>query len=84
MDEESESFVAGENVAFANVDYYWKLITHDPVDIKFVDCAVAANADYIVTNDKRFDILHTIAFPKVNTLTLQQFMELLQQTSSTT
>ena len=79
-DEELESFVAYDNVEFITVDFFWNLITHDPDDNKFVDCAVASNADYIVTNDKHFDVLHTITFPKVNTLTLQQFIELLTET----
>lgn len=33
------------------------LITNDPDDNKFVDCAFAANADFIVTNDSDFNIL---------------------------
>ena len=44
----------------------------------FVDCAIAANADFLVTNDTHFNILKTIAFPKVNTISLQEFIPLLQ------
>jgi predicted nucleic acid-binding protein len=29
--------------------FEWNLVENDPDDNKFVDCAVAANADYIVT-----------------------------------
>jgi putative PIN family toxin of toxin-antitoxin system len=32
--------------------YFWRLITKDPDDNKFVDCYVAANADFLVTDDK--------------------------------
>src|SRR4030042_5237354 len=39
--------------------YRWNLINIDPDDNKFVDCAVSGNADYLVTNDKHFDILKT-------------------------
>ena len=38
----------------------WLLIVQDPDDDKFVDCAVAGQADYIVTNDGHFNILKTI------------------------
>ena len=37
--------------------FHFGLITADPDDNKFVDCAVAADAEYIVTNDKHFSIL---------------------------
>ncbi len=33
-------------------------------DNKFVDCAVAANASFIVSHDKDFNILKEIDFPK--------------------
>jgi putative PIN family toxin of toxin-antitoxin system len=57
--------------------YKWQLILHDHDDDKFVDCAIAANADYIITNDKHFQILKGIEFPKVNILTIEEFKQLL-------
>ena len=80
VDSELNELLVSENTIFISPDYFWNLISIDPDDNKFVDCAVASNADYIVTNDKHFDVLHTITFPKVNTLTLQQFIELLTET----
>ncbi|MFN8352923.1 MAG: putative toxin-antitoxin system toxin component, PIN family [Spirosomataceae bacterium] len=56
--------------------YHWNLIINDPDDDKFVDCAVAANADFIVTNDKHFDILKNVAFPKVLVINQEEFKEL--------
>ena len=55
--------------------YHFGLISIDPDDNKFVDCAIIANADYIVTEDSHFKILETISFPKVNVITLDQFVE---------
>jgi len=55
--------------------FNWNLIENDPDDNKFVDCAVASNADFIITNDKHFDILNNIKFPKINILTSNQFKE---------
>jgi uncharacterized protein len=34
--------------------YFWGLISADPDDNKFVDCAVACGADYLVTEDGHF------------------------------
>jgi len=57
--------------------YRWNMITADPDDNKFVDCAVAANAHYLVTNDHHFDVLKSIDFPKVNTVTIFEFKEII-------
>jgi hypothetical protein len=43
-----------------------------------VNCAFAANATYIVSNDKHFDILEKIQFPRLFVLRLQQFLRLLE------
>ena len=52
------------------------LLSHiDKDDDKFVDCAITANADYIVTEDSHFDHLKQIPFPKLNVLTLDEFLE---------
>ncbi len=48
--------------------YNWDLIEHDPDDDKFVDCYVASNANFLVTNDKHFNILANIPFPPVNVI----------------
>lgn len=61
------------NVIRTEVYYRWGLIENDKDDDKFVDCAVASNADAIVTHDKHFRILKTIPFPKINVLTIDEF-----------
>ena len=45
----------------------------DKDDDKFVDCAITANADYIVTEDNHFDRLKQIPFPRLTILTLDEF-----------
>jgi len=62
-----------ENVDFVNPSYRFRLIVADPDDNKFVDCAVIANADYIVSQDTHFDILKTINFPKVRVIRIEEF-----------
>jgi putative PIN family toxin of toxin-antitoxin system len=61
------------NVQPVTVYYKWNLIAADSDDNKFVDCAISFNADGIVTQDKHFNILKTISFPKVNLLSVAEF-----------
>ena len=56
-------------------DYYkWQLIEVDPDDNKFADVAIAANADYLVTNDRHFEALKQLEFPRVPVVSLQEFL----------
>lgn len=66
------------NIARIHKYFFWRLITADPDDDKFVDCAVAATADYIITDDRHFRVLKDIPFPKVNVIGSQEFLELLR------
>ena len=50
----------------------------DKDDDKFVDCAITAGADYIVTEDSHFDRLKQIPFPQLNVLTLDEFNKTLR------
>lgn len=52
---------------------HFRLIEQDQDDNKFVDCAIAANADYIVSNDAHFSVLKTIAWPRVLVLNLEEY-----------
>lgn len=61
--------------------YRFNLITNDPDDNKFVDCAIASNATYIVSNDSHFDILKQIDFPKLVVKRIQEFSTILEQES---
>lgn len=53
--------------------FHWNLITHDPDDNKFVDCAIVANADFIVSEDRHFKELESVNFPKVIVVRLKEF-----------
>lgn len=54
--------------------YNFKLIENDPDDNKFVDCAVCCGAKCIVTEDRHFNILNEIDFPKVIVVSLDKFL----------
>ena len=62
-----------KNIEYVTTYYRWKLITNDPDDDKFVDCAIACNAKYLVTEDKHFKILAKTPYPKVETIGIQAF-----------
>ncbi len=57
--------------------FFWNLITVDPDDNKFVDCAIAANVDFIVTEDRHFKVLENIPFPSVRVISADAFLEIL-------
>ncbi len=66
------------NVHKIQVYFNMNLIINDNSDNKFVDCAFCCNADYIVTNDKHFNILKTIEHPKIKVLSIEEFAKVLK------
>lgn len=68
-----------KNTAKISPTFRFLLIKDDPDDDKFVDCAVAGNADFIVSHDKHFDILRTIDFPIVEVISIEEFREILNE-----
>lgn len=64
-------------VSRTDAHFRFNLIQQDPDDNKFVDCAIASNAKYIVTEDHHFDILKHISFPRVEVITLKDFIDTL-------
>ncbi len=65
-------------VDFVNPSFRLQMISDDPDDNKFVDCAFAANATYIVSDDRHYDVLKSIDFPKILVLKLKEFLGLIQ------
>ena len=68
-----------KNVELIQPYFNFHLIESDHDDDKFVDCAFAANAAYIVSDDKHFNILESVMFPKIFVLRLREFMEILEK-----
>jgi putative PIN family toxin of toxin-antitoxin system len=66
------------NVFLITTYFNLRLITADEDDNKFVDCAFAANADYIISNDRHFDILNQIPFPSIKVVRLEDFQSILK------
>ena len=65
------------NVFRVETYYNLRLIENDEDDNKFADCAFASNAHYLVTNDRDYNILKTVVFPRINLLKGNEFLELL-------
>jgi uncharacterized protein len=61
------------NVLLIKEYYFWGLIKADLDDNKFVDCALMANADCIVTEDRHFNVLKNIPFPYIRVMNLEEF-----------
>jgi len=64
------------NVIFQESYFKWNLINNDPDDNKFVDLTIAGNAEYLVTNDRHYNHLKTLDFPKLNVVTLDEFKKI--------
>ena len=62
-----------DNVNQIQVYFNFNLIKNDPDDNKFVDCAISSNVDYLLTNDRDFNILKKTAFPKINIVNIDEF-----------
>ena len=69
------------NVMMVTPFFQWNLISADPDDNKFVDCALNAGADYIVTNDRDFNVLKTIGFPPIKVVNIDTFKSILDKNS---
>ena len=62
---------------FVTPYYHFKLIVADPDDDKFVDCAVASNAKFIVTEDSHYDVLYGLDFPHISIIKLDEIIQTL-------
>lgn len=65
------------NVERLDPHFHFHLIQQDEDDNKFVDCAIVSNAKWIVSEDRHFEILKTIDFPKVDILGIDEFVNTL-------
>ena len=59
--------------------FYRFSVIPDLDDNKFVDCAFASNAHFIVSDDRGFAVLDILTFPKVARMRLEAFSVLLEK-----
>ena len=74
----TDLLLKSKNVEYITPHFKFGLIVADHDDDKFVDCAFAANATYIVSDDSHFDVLKDVEFPRLLVLKLKDFLGLLQ------
>lgn len=72
-----QTLLNAPSVELIDAFFRFNLIKNDPDDNKFVDCAIAGNATFVVSNDSHFDILKEIDFPKLILKSLQEFSAML-------
>jgi len=65
------------DVSKIQVYFKWNMIKDDADDNKFVDCALNGQADYLVTDDKHFNILKQVGFPPINIVKTKDFLQLI-------
>lgn len=73
-----EMLTTRSNVQKIDVYYRWNLIAKDEDDNKFIDCAIAGNADFVVSEDKHFKGVNANEFPKISLLKTDGFLQQLQ------
>jgi len=73
-----EAIAALTTTTMQNTYVHFELLPGDVDDNKFVDCAIASNAELIVTNDSDFNPLKSIPWPKVEIMNIQDFIKLIK------
>ena len=74
----AELLAIKSNVSKTEIYFRWNLIHSDADDNKFVDLAVASDADYVVTNDSHFDVLKNVSFPQVKLIRIEDFLQVVK------
>ena len=75
----TEFLLKSKHVEKVEVYYRWELIDVDKDDNKFVDCGIAGGANFIVTNDRHFNIIKNNPFPKIEIISAKGFLDLLKK-----
>jgi putative PIN family toxin of toxin-antitoxin system len=74
-----DAFATSSHVRKTEIYFRFNAIT-DLDDNKFLDCAFASNAHYLVSDDKDFRVLKNLGFPKIEWVTLDEFCKALALT----
>ena len=70
--------LTSENTLLYDIFYYFQLIQGDTDDNKFADTYLVANADILVSNDKKVLALNKVDFPSIQVMRLGVFSNLLK------
>ena len=67
------------NVIKQEIYVKWNIVEIDKDDNKFVDCAIAGNCDYLVSNDKHLNVLKERGSDLVKLINIYEFVEILEE-----
>jgi len=73
-----DALVMSSNILKTEVFFRFNVIA-DLDDNKFLDCAFASNAHFLVSDDKAFRVLKNLEFPKIEVLTIKEFSKILEE-----
>lgn len=69
--------LSAQNTELTEPYFLYNFIVNDPDDNKFSNLAISANAHYLVSNDKHFNIFKELDFPPLTVLKLDEFRQAL-------
>lgn len=74
-DSQKEEFISAllDSIEFINVDESIQIVNDDPDDNKFLECAIAAEADFIITGDPHLQELKH--YQKIKIFNAHDFLE---------
>lgn len=72
-----EAIARLHTTVYQEIYVHFNLIRDDADDNKFADCAVASGAEFIVTNDKHYNVLKRTPWPDINVLNIKEFIKVL-------
>lgn len=75
----SDLLISSPDVEKTNIYFKWSMITQDADDNKFVDCALNGRANFLVTDDKHFNILKKIGFPPITIIRTKAFLKKIEE-----
>ena len=74
----SSLLLESPEVEEVEIHFKWSVIEQDADDNKFVDCALNGRANFLVTDDKHFNVLKEIGFPPVEVIRTAEFLKLVE------
>lgn len=66
------------NVQVIHKYFHWQLVEIDPDDNKFIDCAIAASAHYIVSHDRHLRVINQYPYFGIQLITIFDFQLILK------
>lgn len=72
-----EAIARLHTTTYQKIYVHFGLIHDDEDDNKFADCAVASGAEFIVTNDKHYNILTKTPWPNIKVINIREFIKVI-------